>query len=309
MQRITETRVDKSGWADGPWRKEPDRLQWLDEFTGLPCLVLRHLGRGYLRGYVAIPPGHPFHGRGTADLPMFAVHFGEITYSGTGAPGGVGYTIVPGDDPPCWIGDAWWIGFHGGHAGDICPRDPATFDGAEYRTLGYLTANCSGLAIQLAAYAPGGDASSYLGKMPDRPRFTCPACFAASSDPSDYVEGYCGRCHEMTRIPRGAAGAMFVAIREGRMVGAVNVTRSEDEPVSRLTRLANLACTALEGADESDGNECGVILLGDTAGGEHGSMAFGFDTDDEAIDFLLRHVEALCRAAGRPFQLVNVNTN
>lgn len=49
---------DKSGWGDGPWQKEPDKAQWLDEATRLPCLAVRNNVSGTLCGYVGVPPGH-----------------------------------------------------------------------------------------------------------------------------------------------------------------------------------------------------------------------------------------------------------
>lgn len=87
------------------------------------------------------------------------------------------------------------------------------------------------------------------------------------------------------------------------------VQRNDETPMTRLTHLADIGCAAIEAADGADGNERGVILLADTGGTEYGSMMFGFDDDDAAIDFLLRHVEGLCRASGRPFHIVNVDTN
>ena len=60
--------------------------------------LVGHNGMGVRCGYVAVPPGHPWHGRDTADLEAVEVH-GGITYS---AP----------------AGGAWWVGFDCGHARD-----------------------------------------------------------------------------------------------------------------------------------------------------------------------------------------------
>ena len=54
--------VDKSGWPAGPWHREPDKIQWQDEATGLPCLIVRG-PVGSLCGYVGVPSGHPLHGK------------------------------------------------------------------------------------------------------------------------------------------------------------------------------------------------------------------------------------------------------
>jgi hypothetical protein len=42
MKRIEHRGVvDKSWWPRGPWDDEPDKVQWPDEATGLPCMVKR----------------------------------------------------------------------------------------------------------------------------------------------------------------------------------------------------------------------------------------------------------------------------
>lgn len=39
-----EFKVDRTGWAAGPWDSEPDKLQWVDEATSIKgqtfCVVL-----------------------------------------------------------------------------------------------------------------------------------------------------------------------------------------------------------------------------------------------------------------------------
>jgi hypothetical protein len=34
--------VDRTGWPPGPWDDEPDRIEWIDEATGQPCLMRRN---------------------------------------------------------------------------------------------------------------------------------------------------------------------------------------------------------------------------------------------------------------------------
>ena len=53
--------VDKSQWGDGPWQSEPDKIQWQDAATGLPCLIVRG-PVGALCGYVGVPKTHPAYG-------------------------------------------------------------------------------------------------------------------------------------------------------------------------------------------------------------------------------------------------------
>lgn len=53
--------LDKAKWGTGPWQDEPDKRQWQDEVTKLPCLLVRG-PHGALCGYVGVPKGHPLHG-------------------------------------------------------------------------------------------------------------------------------------------------------------------------------------------------------------------------------------------------------
>ena len=69
MERIEYRDViDKTGWQPGPWDDEPDKVQWPDEATGLPCLIVRGPVGG-LCGYVGVLPGHPLHGVDHSDCP------------------------------------------------------------------------------------------------------------------------------------------------------------------------------------------------------------------------------------------------
>jgi hypothetical protein len=53
--------IDKTLWPRGEWDDEPDKMQWQDEATGLPCLIVRG-PVGALCGYVGVPEGHPCFG-------------------------------------------------------------------------------------------------------------------------------------------------------------------------------------------------------------------------------------------------------
>jgi hypothetical protein len=52
---------DKSTWGDGPWLQEPDKAQWVDLSSDLPCLAVRQWTFGNWCGYVGIRPGHPYY--------------------------------------------------------------------------------------------------------------------------------------------------------------------------------------------------------------------------------------------------------
>lgn len=62
MQTREYRTIDKTAWGDGPWQDEPDKKQWRDEATGLPCLAVRGPG-GHWCGYVGVGPSHPWHGK------------------------------------------------------------------------------------------------------------------------------------------------------------------------------------------------------------------------------------------------------
>jgi hypothetical protein len=47
-------------WAPGPWDDEPDKVQFPDPETGLPCLAVRG-PMGSWCGYVGVGPQHPWY--------------------------------------------------------------------------------------------------------------------------------------------------------------------------------------------------------------------------------------------------------
>lgn len=54
--------VDKTSWGLGEWMDEPDKVQWADPESSLPCLVLRG-PVGSLNGYVGVPREHSLYGK------------------------------------------------------------------------------------------------------------------------------------------------------------------------------------------------------------------------------------------------------
>jgi hypothetical protein len=80
MERIEYRNVvDKSDWKSrGKWDNEPDKIQWQDEVTGFPCLIVRG-PHGALCGYVGVAPGHPLHGKEYDDAEV-DVH-GGLTFA------------------------------------------------------------------------------------------------------------------------------------------------------------------------------------------------------------------------------------
>jgi len=175
MTAITErsyTTMDKSSWGAGRWQDEPDKIQFVDEATGLDCLIVRsHLGA--LCGYVGVAEGHPLFGVEYGDGPddQLDVH-GGITYSDACQVGPEAESVchIPAPGQPDHL---WWFGFDCAHLGDLCPahqrrRDPivvargiALGEAAppaemfvdRYRDVDYVRAQCASLARQLADLA------------------------------------------------------------------------------------------------------------------------------------------------------------
>lgn len=100
----------KAEWGPGPWQDEPDRKEW--RHNGFPCLAVRS-GHGNWCGYVGVPPGHPWHGKGYADVEGEA--HGGLTYADACA-GHICHVPKPGEPD-----DVWWLGFDCNHAWDIAP--------------------------------------------------------------------------------------------------------------------------------------------------------------------------------------------
>lgn len=159
---------DKSGWGAGPWQDEPDKLQWTDEATGLPCLIKRNTQvTGALCGYVGVSEGHQDFAKGYDDVPV-EVH-GGLTFADFCDKSDDGrdeerICHVPDPDEPDHV---WWLGFDCSHSGDTCPAMNARLrsyghpsidrDGWEtYKPLAYVKEEVTKLAAQLKERAAVG---------------------------------------------------------------------------------------------------------------------------------------------------------
>jgi hypothetical protein len=136
----------------------------VDEPTGILCVAQRN-DMGSWSAYVAVMPGHVWHGRshnyGDDDeenalppVPAVDAH-GGLSWSG------------PGDFYRCFRADrarfegAWFIGFDFGHSWDIQPRmlkydDELQYSSdmrkmSSYKTLEYVKKECARVAEQLKA--------------------------------------------------------------------------------------------------------------------------------------------------------------
>lgn len=177
MQTLEWTTIDKSDWpVRGEWDGEPDKKQFRDAATGLPCLALRGLG-GHWCGYVGVSKDHPWHGKdydtcvrpeNHEDYEGDGYHYsctlrgvieihGGITFAdgcehSEDPSSGICHVSAPGEPD-----DVWWFGFDCAHLGDLSPRynnDGIRFGEIEtYKPLSYIEAECARLADQLATVA------------------------------------------------------------------------------------------------------------------------------------------------------------
>jgi hypothetical protein len=136
--------INKRGWLPGEWHEEPDEIDWHDEATNLPCLILRESFFGSLRGYVGVSASHPYYGKDWSYQPIKAlsVH-GGINFSSHEIQN---FHIVEPDSA------IWWLGFDCGHGSDIVPSAGFLNEaGLTYKNINYLKEQCKRLALQLKA--------------------------------------------------------------------------------------------------------------------------------------------------------------
>ena len=145
--------VDKSKWAEGEWMDEPDKAQWIDDKTGLDCLIVRGPA-GALCGYVGVPESNKFFDKDYDSVVIGAdedypdVH-GGLTFANR---------CRPSEDEShgiCHAGDianktVWWLGFDCAHSGDLCPTyDSNEYVDSSYRDFNYVKRQVEGLAAQV----------------------------------------------------------------------------------------------------------------------------------------------------------------
>ena len=155
MEQREYTTHDRSGWDSGPWDGEPDKVQFVDEATKLPCLAVRNHSGAWC-GYVGVPPSHKDFGKGYSDVD-YDVH-GGLTFADKCQPTtdeshGICHVPAPGEPD-----HVWWFGFDCNHCDDFAPSmhfrlkalgHDFRIPGEKYRTLGYVKAQCAKLAAQL----------------------------------------------------------------------------------------------------------------------------------------------------------------
>lgn len=140
--------IDRSSWPNGPLDGEPDKLNWTDEATGLPCMIVRNR-LGALCGYAGVSEGHPYFGVRHNDLSDDVDVHGGLTYSDF-CQGHICHVPEPGKPDR-----VFWFGFDCGHSHDLIPNLQYRFlrghSEERYRDVAYVKAQCGRLAKQLAA--------------------------------------------------------------------------------------------------------------------------------------------------------------
>lgn len=147
QEQAEACKIDKSTWGAGPWREEPDRMDFTH--AGLACLAVRHGSGGHWCGYVGVPREHPAYGKKYEDVEV--EFHGGLTYAG---PCGGHICHVPAPGMP---DDVWWMGGDFAHAWDFAPGARATLTAfgqigdQVYRDMAYVRREIEALAEQLAS--------------------------------------------------------------------------------------------------------------------------------------------------------------
>lgn len=176
MNSVTDTYIEDrvTKWGDGKWNNEPDRGQWLDPVTGLPCLFLRVPDMGHLCGYVGVDHTHPLYGMLNSDEafdPDYVLDcWGGVTWTSMedklegDAPVRFRFAFnnETADRRPFYL-----IGFDCAHYMDLVPGmemyskrynlPRLEFPGEprnEYRDVNFVMHECTKLALTLSTYVP-----------------------------------------------------------------------------------------------------------------------------------------------------------
>lgn len=166
----------------GPWSNEADKVAWVDEETGLGCIMLRQVD-GTLSGYVGVGPDHPLYGFEVDAVPLDisrTVH-GGLTYGKACEVNRVesharsrtvqerysvchvtrirtrtiDYLEAVQTTEDQFHEDLWWLGFDTNHDGDARPNDDdyEKHSGDVYRDQSFVYGQCIALARRLRSIA------------------------------------------------------------------------------------------------------------------------------------------------------------
>ena len=151
MKTLKWTYIDKTTWGIGPWTDEVDKIQWLDEATSLPCLIVRG-PIGNLCGYVGVNSTHPYFQKSYNLIEHDIDVHGGLTFSDKcqKAVEGVCHLVENNEDD-----NVWWFGFDCGHYQDVSPKMLSygpifkCQSGQTYKTIEYVREQVLELAKQL----------------------------------------------------------------------------------------------------------------------------------------------------------------
>lgn len=158
MRTIEFKFMDKTGWPEGPWMNEPDKKQWLDMDTGLPCLVVRVPQHGALCGYVGVSKDHSLFEKTYHDRENLGDVHGGLTFTGfcMKDPTSVCHLVDDGEEDK-----VWWFGFDCVHSNDLSPIKADSFwreilgdspsSSGQYRNFEFVTNEVKRLAKALKA--------------------------------------------------------------------------------------------------------------------------------------------------------------
>ncbi len=124
--------MKNENWGSGEWDNEPDKLNWVDEYSGYECEIIRTPKMGHLCGYVVIPESHHLHGVSYDDIEGVSVH-GGLTFSDFRE------------------NEKYEVGFDCAHSGDIVPYTNKIYPNYDdvYRNIEYVKDETTRLAKQL----------------------------------------------------------------------------------------------------------------------------------------------------------------
>ena len=145
----------RAKWPAGVWNEEPDKVYWMDLFTGYPCRIIRS-EHGSLCGYVGLDDAHPFYAVDYNAIDNIVPRHidisphGGLTFSGYIKDTDVG--SIPAPEYKfnfLYKIPLWWFGFDCAHYYDFIPGFYTVLSNESenvYRDIPYLEAELKKLA-------------------------------------------------------------------------------------------------------------------------------------------------------------------
>lgn len=146
-------------YGSGPWTDEQDFMFWVDSYTNLPCMVIRHPSLGHLCGYVGIEKTNSLFGKHYDEISRLINYdaHGGLTFGGDFRFNRT-VNIMISDMPDKYreiVKAFWWVGFDCAHSGDLVPGMilPAVLKREDtYRDFAFVIDECTTLAAEIGVY-------------------------------------------------------------------------------------------------------------------------------------------------------------